>query len=46
MTAHEQIVELARLRHLQDAALTKGDTPEAIRLGRQIITLTKRMERT
>lgn len=46
MTAHEQIAELARLRALQDGALNRGDISEAMRLNREIITLTKRMERT
>ena len=44
MTA-QQIAELARLRNLQDAALTRGDTPLALAIGREITSLTKRMER-
>ena len=44
MTA-QQIAELARLRNAQDAALNKGDTPKALAIGREITSLTKRMER-
>ena len=44
MTPTAAIAELARLRDLQDAALNKGDTPEAIKIGRDITTLTKQME--
>ena len=36
--------ELKRLRSAQDAALNKGDTPEAIRIGRDITALTRQME--
>ena len=43
MTA-QQIAALTRLRNLQDAALNKGDTPEAIKIGRDITNLTRRME--
>ena len=43
MTA-QLIAELARLRNLQDAALTRGDTPKAIAIGRDITNLTRRME--
>ena len=35
---------LLRLRAMQDAALTRGDTPEAIKIGRDITNLTRRME--
>ena len=44
MTPHNAIAELARLRNLQDAALNRGDTPTAIKIGRDITNLTKRME--
>ena len=44
MTPHAAIAELARLRGLQDAALTRGDTPTAIKIGRDITNLIKRME--
>ena len=44
MTPHAAIAELARLRNLQDAALTRGDTPTAIKIGRDITNLTRRME--
>ena len=44
MTPTAAIAELARLRNLQDAALTRGDTPTAIKIGRDITNLTKRME--
>ena len=44
MTPHAAIAELARLRDLQDAALARGDTPTAIKLGRDITRLTKAME--
>ena len=44
MTPHAAIAELARLRDLQDAALARGDTPLAIKIGRDITNLTRRME--
>ena len=44
MTLTAAIAELARLRNLQDAALQQGDTPEAIKIGRDITNLTRRME--
>ena len=43
MTA-QQIAALTRLRAMQDAALNRGDTPTAIKIGRDITNLTKRME--
>ena len=40
----QHIAELARLRNLQDAALTRGDTPLALAIGRDITKLTRQME--
>ena len=44
MTPTAAIAELTRLRNLQDAALTRGDTPTAIKIGRDITNLTRQME--
>ena len=46
MTPHTAIAELARLRNLQDSALARGDTPTAIKLGRDITNLIKQMDGT
>ena len=43
MTA-QLIAALTRLRALQDAALTRGDTPKALEIGRDIAKLTRQME--
>ena len=44
MTPTAAIAELARLRNAQDAALTRGDTPKALAIGRDITKLTRQME--